>query len=56
MASKVEQAAADILKDELVSLEEWIQKQQETLEAEIKKIEGAYEENRRSLLSTGAFN
>ena len=56
MASKVEEAAAAILKDELGSLEDWIRDQQNTLKDEIMKIEGAYEETRKNLLSTGAFS
>lgn len=56
MAGKVEEAAAAILKDELSSLEEWIQEQQKTLKEDIGKIEEAYENSRRTLLSTGFFN
>jgi septation ring formation regulator EzrA len=56
MAGKVEAAAAAILKDELSSLEEWIQEQQRKLKEEISKIEEAYEANRKALVSTGAFS
>ena len=50
MAGKVEEAAAAILKDELSSLEEWIQEQQKTLKDEINTIEGAYENSRKTLI------
>ena len=56
MATKVEEAAAAILKDELSSLEDWIKDQQNNLKAEIGKIEEAYENTRKSLLATGSFS
>lgn len=56
MASKVEEAATAILKDELTSLEDWIKDQQSTLKEEVAKIEDAYENSRKTLLSTGFFN
>ena len=56
MASKVEEAATAILKDELSSLEDWIKNKQATLKEEIGTIEDAYENSRKTLLSTGFFN
>lgn len=55
MAAKMEMAALDILKDEVTSLEDWIKAQQKEVDEAIKKIEGAYETNRQSLLDTGHF-
>ena len=56
MAGRVEEAAAEILKNELSTLEGWVRDQQLRLEEDIKKIETVYETTRSSLLSTGAFN
>lgn len=56
MAKKVEEAAAAILQDELSSLEEWIKEQQLKLKEEITKIEEAYENSRKTLISTGFFS
>lgn len=56
MAAKVEEAATSILKNELSTLEEWIVEQQQKLQEEVNKIEKAYEENRKVLLSTGSFS
>lgn len=50
MASKVEEAASAILKDELSTLEEWIRDQQKVLKEDIGKIEEAYENSRKTLL------
>jgi len=55
MAQRVEQAAADILKLELGSLEEWVGEQQVELSNSIVKIGKAYDENRSSLSSTASF-
>ena len=55
MAGRVEEAAADILKNELSTLEEWIRDQQNRLETDIKKIEEVYENTRASLSSSGHF-
>lgn len=55
MAERVEQAAADILKLELGSLEEWVGEQQVDLSNSIVKIGKAYDENRASLSATGSF-
>ena len=56
MAGKIEEAAADILKNEVSSLQQWVKDQQKTLQEDIKKIETAYEDTRANLLSTGAFS
>ena len=55
MAERVEQAAADILKLELGSLEEWVGEQQVDLSNSIVKIGKAYDENRASLAGTNSF-
>mgnify|MGYP000622125809 CR=1 FL=1 len=56
MAERVEKTAADILRLELGSLEEWIGDQQVQLSSDIVKIGTVYEENKTGLLSTGSFN
>lgn len=55
MSERVEQAAADILKLELGSLEDWAGEQQVDLSRAIVDIGKAYDENRSSLSATGSF-
>ena len=55
MARRVEQAAADILKLELGSIEEWVGEQQVELSKSIKNIGNAYDINRANLADTNAF-
>ena len=56
MASKVEDAATAILKDELRALEEWIEEKQKNLKDDISRLQTAYENSRKALLDTGLYN
>lgn len=56
MASRVQQAASVILKEQSKELEEWIMGQKMKMEEEIRKINKAYEDNRGSLIQTGSFS
>jgi hypothetical protein len=51
----VEEAATEILKNQISSIETWIGEQQVKYYEEKERIDKAYEENRKSLLSTGSF-
>ncbi len=52
----LENASSKILKDELVTLEEWIQTEQKRLRNEISTVEQCLEESQKSLESTKAFS
>lgn len=52
----MEEAATLILKEQIRSIEEWIEEQQLKHSQEKQKIEQAVEENRKSLLGTGSFS
>ncbi len=51
----MEEAATEILKNQISSIETWIGEQQAKYYEEKERIDKAYEENRKSLLSTGSF-
>jgi len=55
LSEKVEEAATQILKEQIKSIEKWIGEQQQKYAEEKEKIDNAYEENRKTLLSTGSF-
>ncbi len=55
LSERVEEAATQILKDQISSIEEWIGEQQAKYSEDKEKIVKAYEENRASLLGTGSF-
>lgn len=55
MAERVEQAATDILRLELGSLEDWIGDQQVQLSSDIVKLGKVYEQNKSNLSDTNAF-
>ena len=52
----MEEAATQILKDQIGSIETWIGEQQAKYAEDKERIDKAYEENRKSLLSTGSFS
>lgn len=56
VSSKIETASAAILKEELNSLEKWIEDQQAQLAEEIRKIIKARDDIEATLRSTGAFS
>ena len=55
MAERVEKAAADILRLELGSLEDWIKEQQTQISKDIVNIDSVYELSKNNLISTNAF-
>lgn len=52
----LETASSKILKDELVTLEDWIQNEQARLSNEISTVDQCLEETQKSLESTKAFS
>ena len=55
MSNRVEQAATDILRLELSSLEDWIGEQQVHLSDDIVKLGKVYDDNKANLQATNAF-
>jgi hypothetical protein len=55
LSERVEEAATQILKDQIGGIESWIGEQQAKYAEDKERIDKAYEENRKSLLSTGSF-
>jgi hypothetical protein len=52
----IQEAASSIFKHQLTDTEDWIQSEMQKIDDEIKIIENAYENNRESLMKTGAFS
>ena len=56
VSENIELACSKVLKEELVSTEEWIKEQQKAIQDQIGKVENAYDENKKSLEATGTFS
>ena len=56
MSQRVEAASAAILKEELLSLEEWISQEQKTIAQQVRSIHAAHDAVKNTLESTGSFS
>ncbi len=52
----MEEASAAILKEELISLEEWIAEEQRTIAEQVKNINAAHHAVKTTLEGTGSFS
>ena len=56
MSQRVEAASAAILKEELISLEEWIANEQKAIADQVKSIYAAHDAVKSTLEGTGSFS
>ena len=56
VSQRVEAASAAILKEELISLEEWIAQEQKTIADQVKSIRAAHDAIKSTLEGTGSFS